>query len=137
LKTSIAMPRALQRRILVVEDDDLLREIFEAVLGLAGYLVEGASNGREALKLFEKSHFDLVITDRDMPELGGDALIRALRRRGIEVPIIIVSSSVGDGELSAGISAEIVAALPKPVSTAELARAVENALQLRLAPISL
>jgi CheY-like chemotaxis protein len=68
------------RRILVVDDDEVMRELVEALLGIAGHEVLLAASGQEALGLLQtQSPPDLVVTDLQMPGLEGEALVKALR----------------------------------------------------------
>jgi CheY-like chemotaxis protein len=61
-------------RILVVDDELIIRETVKRVLVLDGHTVETAATGREALCLFEQDKFDLVILDYEMPDMKGDEL---------------------------------------------------------------
>jgi CheY-like chemotaxis protein len=69
-----------QKRLLLVDDDQGIRELVSQVLRIGGYSISEASNGAEALALFSKSRFDLVITDFEMPVMKGDELVDKVRR---------------------------------------------------------
>jgi len=117
-------------RILVVEDDDLLRCLQEAVLSSAGYGTQGAVDGEEALVMLATEDFDLVLTDRGMPRLDGCGLVRALRAGGSRIPVIMVSGSLVDGgKLPADVANEVAIALAKPASTGELLESVAQLLR--------
>ena len=79
-------------RVLLVDDDPLLRELLNTLLTDNGYLVEEATNGREALLRLEKYPFDHVITDINMPEMDGLALLETIRERKIATPVTVVSA---------------------------------------------
>jgi CheY-like chemotaxis protein len=116
-------------RILVVDDDDILRGVNEAVLSLAGYGTGGAADGEEALAMLAIGDFDLVLTDCNMPRLDGMGLVRAMRAAGNRTPIMMVSGSLaGGGELPEDVRREVAVALPKPVRTLELLAGVARAL---------
>jgi two-component system chemotaxis response regulator CheY len=66
-------------RVLAVDDSAAMRQMVEVTLTGAGYTVEKAADGRQAIALAEKQTFDLVITDVNMPNMGGIALVRELR----------------------------------------------------------
>lgn len=79
-------------RVLVVDDSVDMLEMLAEVLLREGHQVEKASNGAEALKFFDDGHeFDVVLSDLIMPVLDGFGLMKELSRRGIVVPVIILS----------------------------------------------
>lgn len=83
-------------RVLVVEDSPDVRELFVTLLRLDGAEAVGAANGRDALAAFRSQPFNVVMTDLGLPDMPGDALIRAMvaeARGGIEVVVI-----TGEGE---------------------------------------
>ena len=87
-----------KRRILIAEDDSMVREVMYVYLSEDGYEVTTASNGREGVDTFEKENgaFDLFITDRAMPEMGGDQVALEAKRINPSVPVILLT---GFGEL--------------------------------------
>ncbi len=116
-------------RILIVDDDDIIRGLFEAVLSRAGYGTESVTNGEEALVMLATAEFDLVLTDRNMPVLDGVGLIRTLRAAGSRIPVMMVSGSLANnGGLPADVRDEIAVALPKPASVSELLAGVVRTL---------
>ena len=78
-------------RILVVDDDDQIRNAFRLTLERAGYEVEEAQDGKAAMKRFAQWHADLVITDIVMPEKDGLEVMMELRRTAPSVRILAVS----------------------------------------------
>ena len=87
-------------RVLVVDDDFAMRIALRQILERAGYQVEVARNGNEALKLFREAPFDLVITDIVMPERDGLELIFDLRQDFGDVKIIAMSGTRASGDTS-------------------------------------
>ena len=69
------------RRILVVDDDDDLREVLTTALAREGHCVDGACDGSEALTLLERQPYDLVLSDLRMPGTDGPSLYEILRTR--------------------------------------------------------
>ena len=91
----------MKEKILIVDDEDLLRELADTVLSKKGYERKTASNGQEALVLIEDGFKpDLVITDMIMPVLNGLGLANQLRLKEITVPIIFVSGDLGSYTLT-------------------------------------
>jgi CheY-like chemotaxis protein len=82
---------AVEKRILVVDDERLLREVIRLSLGKAGFAVVECNNGAEALALFAKGRFDMVILDYQMPFLKGDELAAAIRRIAPSQKIVMVT----------------------------------------------
>lgn len=118
-------------RILLVEDDDDVREMAYQILIRAGYEVEQTNNGRTALEKFHERPADLVITDLIMPEKEGLEMIRDLIRDYTGVKIIAMS---GGGRLDPGDylrTARVFGArktIHKPFGRAALLEAVEEVL---------
>lgn len=126
----------MDKRVLIVEDDPVSAKILESVLQENGYNVETAENGVEAVKKFEGSPFLIVITDLEMPEMGGEELITRLN--SYENPPIIFVQTVHD-ELSRVIEVMKLGVydyLVKPVNTQDIRikmnRAFEAAEMIRL-----
>ena len=107
-------------RILVVDDDAELCEILTEVLTRFGFEVQAAPDGQEALELLKKDGFDLVITDLDMPVIGGLTLLRKVREAGGEIPFIFMT---GHGTVECAVEAMKCGAsdfVQKPFPLAEL-----------------
>jgi len=84
------------KRILAVENDELVRSFLEDGLVMAGYHVDTASNGREALQKIDQGDYDLIVCDVRMPELNGPGLWRALAERGDDTLARLVFLSTPD-----------------------------------------
>jgi signal transduction histidine kinase len=93
----VQSPRALQ--ILVVEDEPLVREVLSVYLTEDHHQVVMAANGREGLEQFRTREFDLVLTDRAMPEMNGDEFAAEVRRLKPSQRIILLT---GFGDLMSG-----------------------------------
>ena len=115
-----------EHRVLVIEDDQTLRDTIAEALIEDGYRVRTASNGAAALGMVERSQPDLVILDLMMPHLDGEGFCAELRRmEGMTaVPIVVVSASRAAAEVSARIGA--AAALTKPFDLIELMQSVDK-----------
>ena len=119
-----APPRQL--RILVVEDETIVRMGVVAQLSSEGHVVETATNGREGLDMFMLGRFDLVVTDRAMPVMGGDELAASIEQLSPDTPVIMLTG-FGDlmaakGEQPAGVDAVV----GKPVTLDALAKAIRQ-----------
>ncbi|HEU4520837.1 MAG TPA: response regulator [Thermoanaerobaculia bacterium] len=85
-----------RKRVLVVEDNILNRELTSALLKNAGYEVTLAQDGAEALMTLGREQFDLMLLDIDLPFIDGHKLLEALKEKGINVPAIFLSGLPGD-----------------------------------------
>ncbi len=117
--------------ILVVEDEDLIRERLLKALSFEGYEVIGAENGRVALELLEDHVPDLIIADILMPELGGFDLVSVLRSRSETrvIPIIIVTALSERLSQREFMELGVDDYLTKPFHIEELLRAVRTQLR--------
>jgi CheY-like chemotaxis protein len=83
--------------VLVIDDDELVRQSLRRMLEKGGHQVGLAANGRRGLDLFEGGGFDLVVTDILMPEMEGLETVRALRRLSSDVPIVVITGDPSGG----------------------------------------
>jgi len=120
-------------RLLIVNEDPLTRELHALVLNLEGYDVETACDGAAALERLAVEEFDVVVTNRAMPNLDGASMVLALRSAGSKVPIAMVSGSSSEAPLPRLVACEISATVPKPPRTDEILSAVAHALRARAA----
>jgi DNA-binding response OmpR family regulator len=117
--------------ILLVDDDDLLRDALHQTLVRAGYDVEDASDGAAALRAYRKRPRDVVITDIVMPGKEGLETIRALRAQDLDVRIIAISGGgVGRADDYLNVAQKLGATriLAKPFSGAEIVALVAEVL---------
>jgi CheY-like chemotaxis protein len=115
-------------RIMVVDDQEIICELIAEYLRNDGHMVTMAANGRDALEKFSAGGIDLVITDQSMPEMNGTQLAVGLKERAPAVPVVLLTGFGEEmqalGELPEGVDLVI----GKPVSAAELRRAIFNAM---------
>ncbi len=119
--------------ILIVDDDDTLRDVLVEYFSGLGYAAMGAPDGRTALKMQARNPADLVITDLIMPEENGLETIIELKRHDPHVKIIAMTGSGHIGSLedlktASYLGAELTFA--KPFQLEDLLRAVKELLQL-------
>lgn len=115
------LTRALPSRILVVDDDEQDRELIMRRLRDAGFEVQSAANGEEALDVLAKQWYPLVITDWHMPVMDGLELTQALRARGAEdTYIIMLTMRDASNDFEQGYVAGVDDYLTKRVSDPEL-----------------
>jgi two-component system, chemotaxis family, chemotaxis protein CheY len=114
-------------RVLIVDDSSLVRLYYRSALEKAGFEVEQAINGIEAMERALSQPFDLVIVDVNMPRMDGFTFVRALRRVATDVaslPALMISTEAEMQDIAAARAAGANFYLVKPVAEAELVRHV-------------
>jgi len=118
-------------RILLVDDNTIVRDMLVDLVGSLGYHVDAAAGGEEALDLFDRGRYGLVLTDLVMPGMSGWQVLAALRQRDPHVPVVIVTGSPIVGDPRAAQPG--VAVLKKPVDVTALDSMIKQMLRARLA----
>ncbi|MEK7396498.1 MAG: ATP-binding protein [Candidatus Poribacteria bacterium] len=113
-------------QVLVVDDEPIIQDIIGEFLAKDGHTYELANNGREGLIKFKSSHFDLVVTDKAMPDIDGDQLATLIRQISPETPIIMLTG-FGNIMNSAGDMPDAVdCLLGKPLKLQDFRNAVQE-----------
>ena len=107
-------------KILIVEDDRELRQLFAHVLIKNGYTAEGVSNGKEALDALEKDYYDLIISDIMMPVMDGYELVRSLRESGNTTPVLMITAKDAFDDMKLGFLSGTDDYMVKPVNVNEM-----------------
>lgn len=131
LLAETSSPRTERARVLVVDDESMIREMLADFLELEGYSVTTASDGMAALDATGAQPYDLVLTDMKMPRLGGIALLDRLRE---QAPTTMVVMMTGFGTVETAIDAMKRGAhdyVLKPFKLDEVSHVVERALAKR------
>jgi two-component system, cell cycle sensor histidine kinase and response regulator CckA len=116
-------------RLLVVEDEDMVRAVAERALVRQGYVVETACDGEEALALFaDGKRYDMIVSDVVMPNLDGPSMARQLREKYGDITILFMSG-YAEEQLRESINLDNVFFLPKPFSVQQIAEAVHDAMK--------
>ncbi len=125
------LPPQRPARLLVVDDEPMIRDLLKRFLESLGHQVTVAVDGKEALDIFRADSFDLILSDVKMPGLSGLQLLRAVRELTPRVPVILVS---GYGEIETVVAALKDGAenfLTKPLQMDLLGKVVNQSLALR------
>lgn len=123
-------PPDAPRRVLVVDDEELVRSMLVRYLERKGYQVQEAGDGKKALDLFREHNFDLVLSDVRMPGLDGIQLLKALKEINPRVPVVLIS---GYGEVETVVAALKYGAenfLGKPLKMESLGKVVDQSLAI-------
>ncbi|MBN2565549.1 MAG: sigma-54-dependent Fis family transcriptional regulator [Candidatus Eisenbacteria bacterium] len=118
-------------RILIIDDEDSIRDYLSMMLEREGYAVSASEDGKKALRLNAKDDFDVVITDIQLPGMSGIEILSALRESDPTVPVIIITGHASQESAIEALNIGAFYYLLKPVSNEELKQVVRNALEMR------
>lgn len=123
-------PRGDRERIVLVEDEDMVREYALRILSRYGYRVQAFRDGREAFNFLQKhaQEVQLILTDVVMPVMTGQEMVDALRSQGIHIPVIYFSGYTDDEVLRHGVMTKKVNFVNKPFKSQILLKQVRDIL---------
>lgn len=113
-------------RILLADDDAATREFAQRALQMDGHIVVAVEDGLEALQHLESAHFDLLVSDLDMPGLDGYALVHRIASKQPALKILLMSGLGHELKRAAGLPAERVATLGKPFTLDQMRQLVRG-----------
>jgi EAL domain-containing protein (putative c-di-GMP-specific phosphodiesterase class I)/ActR/RegA family two-component response regulator len=117
-------------RVLLVDDDELIVRSYARMLASEGYQVEARYDGEAATQAVRASAYDVVISDLDMPRLGGLALIDQIRAYDVDVPVVLITGNPTLETAMAAVERGALRYVPKPVDGARLRTIVADAVRL-------
>jgi len=117
-----------RQRVLVVDDDEFIRQINYEILLSAGYEVDVANDGAAAWDALQLQNYDLMVTDNQMPNLCGVELVEKIRNAGMTLPIIMATGNLPGEEFFQQHANQPIPTLLKPYTHTELLGTVEAVL---------
>lgn len=117
-------------RLLVVDDEVPLQELFASVLRDEGWDVDVARNGDEALRLLADQRYEVVLSDIDMPQMNGLQLLKAVRVRDLDLPVVLVTGSPRIESAIQALEQGALRYLLKPVALDTLTETISGAARL-------
>lgn len=118
----------MNKKILVVDDDKELVDFLKDYLEKDGYSVTGTYDGKEALQLFRKREFDLIVLDLMLPEMDGYKVCKRMRRDS-DVPIVMLTAKTADEEKIKGLDLGADDYVTKPFNPGELLARIRASLR--------
>jgi two-component system, OmpR family, response regulator VicR len=118
----------VQHKILLVEDDTAISDMVKSLLLKEGYKVSTAYDGEEALHVFSKESFDMILLDLMLPKLDGMEFLKIIREKSM-LPILIMSAKDGDLDKALGLGFGADDYIAKPFSMVELIARVKAAIR--------
>mgnify|MGYP002630909519 CR=1 FL=1 len=125
---AVPAARSGRPRVLVVDDEESIRDLLTKTLALAEYDVETTPDGSAALGLLRASEFDLLIADLSMPGMDGLSLIRQVRRIHAALPIIIITGFSSESSAIEAVNLGVASYLLKPFGVPDVLAAARKAL---------
>jgi two-component system response regulator QseB len=120
--------------VLIVEDDPKIVALLTKGLRREGFQVEGVSTGREGLVLLARGGVDVLLLDLGLPDIDGLDMLRQMRERGMDVPVIVVTGRSDTRDRAIAVSLGVRAYLTKPFAWAELRATLRAALDRAPSP---
>jgi EAL domain-containing protein (putative c-di-GMP-specific phosphodiesterase class I) len=117
-------------RVLIIDDNEGIRAAFSRVMRAQGVEVDTAPDGAEALILLEQHSYDAIATDIHMPKLSGMEVLRAIRAKDLDVPVIVMTGEPSVDSAAKAVEFGALQYLMKPLGAAEFASAMIRAVQL-------
>jgi len=114
-------------KCLVADDEPQIGSLLRDALAQLGYVADVVGDGDTASRKLAEQEYSLLVSDVMMPVKTGVEIVRELRARGRETPVVLMSSFLSDEALAACSKLEHIAFLQKPFSLADLKQAVERA----------
>jgi EAL domain-containing protein (putative c-di-GMP-specific phosphodiesterase class I) len=124
------MPGEARGRILIVDDEPLIRETYSDLLRERGLETRTAATGRDALQALSEGGCDVILSDIQMPDTDGIQLLRSVRERDLDVPVLLMTGSPSPEAARQAREYGALGMLMKPVDPGELQQAVDAALLL-------
>jgi len=120
----------MKKRIVVVEDFNISRQIIKKTLESMGHQAEEATDGREATRFFNGDKVDLVISDYNMPNMNGGELVEYIRSKEQYkyIPILMLSTETNIEKQNRAKDAKITAWIRKPFEVADFKKLIEKVL---------
>lgn len=130
-ETVPVMPSGKGEMILLVDDEENIRQVTQAALESSGYVVATANDGTEAISIFAQRHDEIavILTDMAMPFMDGIAMIRAARKIDPNVRVIAMSGLISADQAAELTELNVKMRLPKPFTAEELLNAVNDILK--------
>lgn len=120
------------KKILIIDDEDLLRFLFKNLIEDAGYQTICASDGQEAVEIFKKQHDEIgfVVSDIRMPRMGGKECVEQIKHINPTVPVLVSScSDIDSPEVLEIFTLDIDGFLQKPFHKEKLVQTIESIME--------
>ena len=119
------------KKILIADDEELIRWSLSQYLESNGYSVDIVFDGSEVIRKLENTNYDILVTDLNMPELNGIDVLIKLKDMGIKLPVIVISAYFSDKLKDETISNGAYECISKPFEMDDVLNVVNRALKTK------
>lgn len=122
----------MQKKILLIEDDDLIRNLYQSELKAAGYSIDGYATGKEGLEALEKNRYNLVLLDILLPDINGLTILKTIKTNDAtkNIRVIMLTNLSQDEIIKSAFTLGAESYLMKlSLTPEEIVKEVKNALQ--------
>ena len=122
----------MPKKILIVEDSATMRSLIVSTIEeMRGFELFEASNGFEALKVLPSQHFDMIITDLNMPDINGLEIIKFVKEHPSykDIPLVVVTTRIGEEDRKKGLALGAAGYVIKPFEPGDLKKVVRKILK--------
>ncbi len=120
-----------QKRLLIIDDEDIVLKSCQRILRDSGYSIDTASNGEEGLSMLDLDDYDLVVTDLMMPGMSGMDVLRTIKEKKIDVTVVIFTGFATAETAREALKTGAFDYIPKPFTPEEFRDVVNNALNAK------
>lgn len=120
-----------QKRLLIIDDEDIVLKSTQRILRDSGYHIDTASNGEEGLAMLDRDDYDLVVTDLMMPGMSGMDVLRTIKANRIDVTVVIFTGFATAETAREALKTGAFDYIPKPFTPEEFRDVVKNALDAK------
>ncbi|MFZ0825806.1 MAG: response regulator [Verrucomicrobiia bacterium] len=124
----------LRPRILVIDEDNDLRQLYTEALVRPGYHVDAVEDGATGWEALQANNYTLLITEHSLPKLTGIELVRKLRAARMALPVVLAAARLSKVELALDPALQLAAVLPKPFYISQLLETVKTVLRATDSP---
>ena len=119
------------KKILIADDEELIRWSLSQFLESSGYSVDLALNGTEVIKRLENTNYDIIVTDLNMPGLNGIEILIKMKDMGVNLPVIVISAYFSDQLKDKTISNGAFECISKPFEMTDILTIVKKAIETK------
>ena len=120
-----------EKKILIVDDEAVVREVLSRILSKKNYEITYAEDGESAIKHVGRTKFDLILLDLRLPGIYGIEVLKEIKKINKDIPVILISAYLTNSGIKEAAEIGIVGYIKKPFDVKQVISAVEKALKIK------